>query len=256
MAELVNFYENLKEAEMRLRDTVVMYDGEPHYILRITNHMPDGIFRVYMEPLNPDGHMELQIRDIPYTWNDEPNMSTGQKMDDYLKKNEGDTLIKRKMMNSPKFHKFRPFPLGMCNRDGKVYYLSRTPKRPMTQQGLTDSMVKCSYVCLNSSMIGTKVSVPGVFSNELAQTIIGMYPTFNDVVQNLADPDVTNEGVAFHRDFAILRGPVRTLFLAYKTDVIGFLPDRDGASVYIDKAFEYTKEVVKDLGVFENVKVK
>ena len=46
-----NFYENLKEAQMRLLRTVVTYDNEPYYVGAITNHMKDGIFRVYLLPL-------------------------------------------------------------------------------------------------------------------------------------------------------------------------------------------------------------
>ena len=49
MEKNVNFYENLEEAQRRLRGTVVMYDGIPHYVLAITDHQSGGIFRVYMQ---------------------------------------------------------------------------------------------------------------------------------------------------------------------------------------------------------------
>ena len=84
MKEHVNFYENLKEARRRIADTVVMYEGIPHYVLCISDHKSDGIFRAYLEPLATEGFMEICGGDVPYHGVDEPSYSIGDKMDEYL----------------------------------------------------------------------------------------------------------------------------------------------------------------------------
>jgi hypothetical protein len=68
--------------------------------------------------------------------------------------NKGHPII-RKTMNSPKFNKFRPFPLGMCNSNGRCYFLERQPLRPKVEQGLIRSMVTEKQITL-AEVIDTK----------------------------------------------------------------------------------------------------
>ena len=49
-----NFYENLKEAQLRLRGPVVCYDGLPYSVVTICGHKSDGIFRVYLNPIGQE----------------------------------------------------------------------------------------------------------------------------------------------------------------------------------------------------------
>ena len=217
MTEYANFYENLKEARRRIDDTVVLYDGLPYYVLAISDHKPDDIFRVYLDPLVTEGDMEHYMKRVPYEWHDEPDRKVGHVMDEYLDSNK-DSKIIRKMMNSPKFERFRPFPLGMCNFQGGVSYLTRMPTRPMTNQGLTGSGVKAERLDLNETrgMLG-RGYCPTLFSTSMCKTILGVYPSINEVIENLLDPEVVDDGSAFHREFAIMCGPINTLFLTIVT---------------------------------------
>src|SRR3546814_1445089 len=56
---------------------------------------------------------------------------------------------------------------------------------------------------------------------------MGNYPTAKECVHELTDPNCINTGAAFHREFAFIKGPVDTLFLAYKEDLIGVIPNGD-----------------------------
>lgn len=253
MKEYPNFYENLKEARRRIGDTVVMYDGLPYYVLCISDHKADGIFRVYLDPLVTEGNMEHHVKRVPHEWHDEPDRKVGHVMDEYLDRNK-ESKILRKMMNSPLFDRFRPFPLGMSNFQSGVVYLTRMPTRPLTNQGLVGSAVKAERLSLDSErgMLG-RGYCPSLFHPSMCKTILGVYPSVNEIIENLRDPDVVDEGCAFHREFAIMRGPINTLFLAYKTDIIGLLCNKDVSKVILPREFAYCKEVTEELGVFDQV---
>jgi len=251
MVKHINFYENLKEAEMRLLNSVVMYDNDPYFVIAISDHKEDGVFRIYLDKLgNPNGLAIERLTDIPYMH--DPNR--GKLLDDYLEKHP-DCGIIRKMMNSKLFNQFRPFPLGMSNFRTRTYYIERAPSRH-TQQGLTRSMILCHLVSLSGDVDGLRQSGPSLTSMSTYNTIKGIYPSAEDCIKNLLDPLVANTAVGFHRDFAFVRGPVRSLFLAYKHDVIGHLVDNDLSCIRIDEKFKHTKEVVSNLGIFKDIRIK
>jgi len=251
--EHINFYENIKEANMRLRGTVVLYYGLPHYIMAITAHNPDGIFRVYMEPLSDEMIVHSSNRP-PFEQYPSDHPSLGTAMDEWMEKNPKSALM-RKMINSPKFNKFRPFPLGMCNYNGRVYYLERQPTRK-SEQGLTSNMIAESRLRLDDQPIMGGPRGIALTSPALAATIRNEYPSFEECLTNLKDRTVTNDGVAFHRHFALIRGPINTLFLGYKDSVIGVLPHRDSTEVILDVNHYHTREAVQDLGIFINIVVE
>jgi len=250
MKKHVNYYETLAEAVMRLDKTVVLYDGEPYFVLCITDHKGDGIFRMYLDPLNV---MYSQQEAVPYEWHDEPGSLRGDKMDKFLEKFP-DCGIIRKMMNSPLFNRFQPFPLGMFNTPHGVHYLERTPARS-TYQGLKERMVASTELRLD------KVKEAGMgrvslVSPEFRSTILGLYPSFDECLTNLNDPDVTNTAVAFDREFVLHRGPMGIMFIGYKRDVVGFLPNSDRSLVTLGREFGHLREVVLALNIFDNVTVK
>lgn len=252
--EYPNFYENLKEANMRLRGTVVLYDGIPHYIYIITGHKPDGIFRVYMEPIG-DNMTIHKLNRPPADAYSYDHPSCGPTLDEWLKGNPNSKVI-RKHMNSPKFNRFRPFPLGMCNYKGSVYYIERSPTRK-AEQGLTPNMMLETRLMLIGGDSPMNVSRGGIGSicEPVRATIVGEYPSIGECIANLNDPDISNDGVAFDRNFALLRGPVRTLFLCYKENVVGFLPNNDTSTVRLSASFAHLKEAVDDLGAFNDITV-
>lgn len=253
MPAFENFYENVKEARMRLEGSVVLYDGWPYYVLTICDHRNDGIFRIYLDKLGtPEGPAVSRMPGIPYEWHDEPNALRGDKMDEYLTLHPNCGII-RKMMNSPAFNKFRPFPLGMCNVSGGVTYLERGPVRH-TQQGLTGSMITGTTPTYVPIPGFPKAFVPHVTSPDIADTILGNYPSAKECFQKLLDKSVGNTAAAFHREFAFMRGPVEGLiFLAYKSDIIGYMPAADLSCVKLSSTFLHLKEVTEALNVFDVV---
>lgn len=247
--EYPNFYENIKEANMRLQHTVVLYDGAPYYVLCICDGHSDGIFRVYMAPTGHEQGLVHHRTPLPVDWHG-PGAEKMKMLDDMLKKMPEEGVL-RKHMNSPLFNKFRPFPLGMCNVNGKTVYLERQPQR-QTFQGLSQQHIYQSLVTLGNKD-AARLSNIDYSGGPVRSTILGDYPTFDYCLKGMKDPDVSNETVAFHRHFALARGPADTLFLIYKTDVVGMLPTQDKASVRIPHRFGYVKEVVSELGVFNEV---
>ena len=144
-ANYPNFYESLPEARRRLLNNVVLYDGEPCFMLAITDHKEDGIFRAYLEPLKDPDESSLSnhskwnesccpVFDYSYDY-----PALGESLDKWMKANPDAPLL-RKTLNSPKFKKFRPFPLGMVNLGGDVYYMSKRPLR-RSDQGLIEDQL-------------------------------------------------------------------------------------------------------------------
>lgn len=256
MAKFENFYETVDEAVMRLQHTLVLYDGHPYYILAVTNHKKDGIFRVYLDDvLNEDGPAHARVH-VPFEYPDDGASSVGDGLDKWLDANP-DVGVIRKMANSPKFDKFRPFPLGMVNKGDDVYYVRRTPVRPNTQQGLTQAMMVVKKVSLlgSNSPLSSYASNPVRVSDyALAECITNQYPDIGTVISSLNDKTVTNTGAAFHREFAIVRGPLRTLYLAYRDDIIGILPDNNTSELILGADYKHCREVVENLSVFYNIK--
>lgn len=248
-----NFFENLKEAQIRLQNTVVMYDSLPYYVICLADYKPDGIIRVYMEPVGAKkGGILRNYSNIPY---EQLDSERGQSMDAWMVKYPDSGLI-RKMMNSPAFNRFRPFDLGMCNSSGKAYYLERQPQRH-TQQGLTQNMLLQEVVELEESPAKRGRYLPiGLQTTDFRDCVLGTYPTFDACVKNLLDPEIENNAAGFHRNFALVRGPIDTLFLAYKSDVVGCLPYGDARTLRLSHKFAHVKEATDDLRIFDDILIK
>lgn len=253
MKEHPNFYENLKEAHIRLRNTVVMYDGEPMYIFAITAHMKDEIFRVYMHPLSSE-RSQAVMDCYNYTQNLPPDHpSLGPSLDAVLEAHKEKCDVLRKHMNSPMFGKFRPFPLGMCNIKGVgVHYVERQPNRH-TPQGLTASMLYDTEITTARGSIQMPRSQIQLISNEFRNCVLGNYPTPQECLAGIMKPDVVPDSAAFHRQFALIVGPIEMVFLAYKEDIIGMLPNNDFSLLRVGREFKHCREVVQELGLFEDI---
>lgn len=246
--EHVNFYENLKEAQMRLRGTVVVYDKEPYYIWTITDHKKDGIFRVYMSPLE-------KVKGVcpDYDMFSPESPEVGKYMDKFMEDlTEG--VIIRKHMNSPLFNKFRPFPLGMCNTKGaNTFYVERQPNR-RTEQGLTRNMVISRIISPNSVIRG--IPPIDIHTPAFRNCVVGEYPEVGYCLEKLKEPKSTRESVGFHREFALCKGPLDQIYLAYKDELVGVLSNDDFSCVTLPKRFHYAKEVVSELNLFYDIKLR
>lgn len=156
--------------------------------------------------------------------------------------------IVRKNMDSPHFNKFRPFPLGMMNKGTLAVFVERQPLRPKVEQGLTQAMLVGTFV--NASLMANRGPV-SLFSTEFRDCIKGDYPSPNQALEGVVSDKTANESIAFHRNFALVRGPIGTVFLAYKDDVVGALTRSNFSSVKLGKEFKHLKEAVGDLNLFQ-----
>lgn len=96
-----------------------------------------------------------------------------------------------------------PVPLGMCNYEGDVSYLSRVPLRRDWRQGLR-----------RENFISDNYPHAGIPPQELAKVIRGEYPTYAEALESVKKGA---KGVAWCRQWAILKGNV----LRYKWDKVG-----------------------------------
>lgn len=254
-----NFYETLAEAQARLRGTVVTYNGDPVFVHAITDHIGDGIFRVYVTPIPlPDVDQSINNPTPQYVTQNAPQdyAGLGGLLDEWsAHKDHKDYPLLRKHINSPLFNKFRPFPLGMVNIDRYVYYLERTPIRPKMEQGLTGAG------CLETKVTAgeSKNSRPGyngtvsLCSAEMHDCIKGLYPSAQECLAGLLMPNNTDEAAAFHRQFALVKGPLDTLYLAYMAEIIGLLPYGDFSALRLGRQYDYAREVIEELGLFSQI---
>jgi hypothetical protein len=186
----------------------------------------------------------------------------GPHMDKFMKDYPQFNTV-RKDLSSPHFRAFRPFPLGMMNLvtknkagspiDCETLYLERQPNR-QTQQGLIRSMIYVSPINAAISRAPTQVAVNfDIWSEDFYDCIMGNYPSIETCLSRLRDPKIANEAAAFHRHFALVKGPIGMILLAYKGDVVGGLDNKNLSSITVDSDYKYTKEAILDLHVFNNI---
>lgn len=259
MANHPNFYENTAEARMRLRDTVVLYDGHPHYVINVADHFKDGAIRIYLVRLDADNLPAYFTKGAPVTfgWGDSDSSAYPKAVDDWLEKSEDTLGVVRKRMDSPKFAKFRPFELGNVNFEGGVFYTIRSPRRS-TSQGLANGALASVRISLSSptknpSRAPLSYYGPSYYWPEMVRTILNQYPSAADCLSHLTSDKCDNEGLAFHREFSFIRGPIDTIFLSYKNNVVGILPNADFSRVKITKQFGYAKDALAELELFEDI---
>lgn len=256
MKDYPNFYENIIEARARLRGTIVLYDGVPHTVMAITDHMKDGIFRMYLNPIGRPREDYAKwkpfndvVMNTPHDYSE-----LGIILDRLLDENP-DAGILRKHMNSPFFNRFRPFPLGMCVSGTQTYYVERQPIRPKMEQGLIKSALYESLVTAgsrsdNPRRVGAAIEIG---SEAFRDCIMGEYHTPHEVLAALTNPNVVNDSAPFHREFAIVRGPLNMLFLGYRTEIIGVLPKNNFEYLRLGQEFRYCREVVEELRLFREI---
>jgi len=252
MATHVNFFETIQEANMRLRNTAITYDGEPYFVELITNHK-DGKFRIYLRPVGIVEELRLQqpgnLSEYPFNTTPYDHPHIGNHMDAWMDANPKYEYI-RKTMDSPHFNKFRPFPLGMCNYKGSVHFLERAPVRK-TEQGLSFNMLAITLLDGNGPD-----RHGGSFRwdcKDFRDCVVGEYPTPQESLKKLFDPKVANKSIAFHRYFCLIKGQGGVCLFAYKGDVIGHLPNRDFNSLNMISSYNYATEVVTELGLFNTI---
>ncbi len=210
-----NFYENLDEVTFRLNGSVVRYDGDPVYVQGCENHN-DGIIR-------------LNISTIPL---------------------DGTEKVTRKMINSPKFDKFRPIPLGNLNyvHGGAlaVQRLERIPARTHTQ-GLTSRATSIQPVANSNNLLGTRIDFNAAIRNEgFVEMCKNIYPTLDEFLKT----DITE--CAIHADYTVVKsGNTGMSYIYHKFDKVGILSTR--REVLLFPKFGYLKEAMDATRLFSRV---
>jgi hypothetical protein len=260
MPQFVNFYENLAEAKIRLQDTVVLYDGKPYYVYFLYED-GNGKIKAYLDDY--EGGRLIGQRENTFPNREGYNHSNYVSLiNAWYETYKGRGLV-RKEIGSPKFNKFRPFPLGNVNINGSVVYTERTPTRN-TNQGLRDrslfSLAVSPVPNLSSGLKRKGSSINevslSVYSKELYTTMLGIYPSAEEILEAFKDPSVINTGVAFNREFSIFRGPLGMLFLCYRNEGIGLLDQGDLSSVIIGRDYYFLKETIEELNCFSTIACK
>ena len=240
MPDFINHYQNLEEAQRRLRDSVITYEGEPYYVLNIGPWHSDDIFRVYMLKLDEDRFLENYelYRSSPYDHLDANTRGKGGP-------------IYRKMMNSPAFNRFRPFPLGMLNHRGRAYYVTRQPYRMAKEQGLIQDMVISKRVSNPSLDMSWRPSPINIHSKDFHNLVVGDYPEYCEAYHHMSSPACSNEGVAFCRDMAIVNGPCNSLLLAFRDEIVGVL--LSSCTVKLEDKFWFLREALEESNIFQSI---
>ena len=216
-------YETVGDAGMRLNNTVVLYDGVPHYVDTV-DHPPEGdrkeIFRVCCRPL------PLKLEDPA----------------------QGRI---RKYISSKKFD-LAPFPMGFINTDRGAVYASRAPTRQQSQ-GLCSKNLLTELV--PSPEIGPGQIKPKqaldfntlIHSQRAADAFAGKYPSFKEAAAETAKG---LKSVAFNREFAIACDPELPflLYLYHKLVKVG-VADADTATVRLGPKRKCLTEMLTELGV-------
>lgn len=221
MPDFPDYYENIDEAQFRLQGTVVTYDGKPCYIQNIQRHR-DGILRCYivMLPNRIDRRYDDEFVEVVDD-DDEINPDIPQAI--------------RKKITSPKFNRFRPFPMGFVNffRDyPKAKYLTRIPGR-RSKQGLYSETFKVDHIDTRMADRGgfnTYVSQP-----EFRDCVVGEYPTFEEAMDTLR----ADTAIAVNREFAIERDNLGLNYLYHRLDKVGIARGRE---VLLADKFSFLRE--------------
>ena len=217
-----NFYQNLEEVNFRLVDTVVLYDDDPAYIHRASEHR-DGTIRLHISIL-PN---QIGVRRD----RDEDDVDDEDEMD------EPNTV--RKLITSPKFKMFRPFKMGFMNDfslDPNAKYTTRLPARRSKQGLFGESFASTS---LKDDPRGVpKENFRTVIGRvPFAEMVKGQYPELIEVLDTLHE----DTSIAVDREFAIKRDRLGLDYLYFKTDKVGLV--RRG-EVLLGNRFGYLREAI------------
>lgn len=118
-----------------------------------------------------------------------------------------------------------PVPLGMCNFNDQVSYLSRVPLRRDWRQGLR-----------RENFISNNVPHSAVPPDVLGAVIEGVYPTLQEALEKASKGIST----AFHRHWAVTRDNI----LVYKRDNVGVVHK---GMLLLDREYQYLAEALEEV---------
>ncbi len=208
-------YETLNDAQMRLKGTIVLYEGKPHYVTEIAAGAEDSPFRVYADALPTKGGGGGRAAEVERA----------------IARERGEADI-RKYISSKHFD-IAPFAMGFVNDEKGCFYVARTPARQQ-KQGLS------SDTCSACDVYGERKSFAVVLnSSGFPDMVSGVYPNLAQAVRTLTGGKI--KSIAISREFALARDaelPELT-YLYHKNKKVGFLR---GTDVSLSVKYTYLKE--------------
>ena len=206
-------YETTEEVKFRLENTIVLYDGSPVYITRVS--VPDGddkeeVARVFFYPLP------------------------------FLGRGGVARKVVRKYLSSRKFD-LSPFKMGYFNHKNQALYASRIPIR-QNKQGL--SQATCSLVTVGGKRpedtdFNTLLSSPG-----FADMINNKFPSFAEAGDMLGNEE--NLSVAVSPSFAfVIDQDLNALILMHKNIKCG-IAIKGQRALHLSPKFHFLKEEAEE----------
>lgn len=213
-------YETVEDATMRLRNTVVLYKGNPVFILEVRRgEGKDDIFRVLIQELPTArlGNIVFQgpgeVRPVL------PGDPFGAAINRPERKPDAPPEKKERKYISSKHFDIAPFPLGYVNQEkgNGVFYCSRMPNR-MQKQGLCQENFKGVDNFGAPVQFGRFLQCKGVID-----MVHGVYPSITEARKMLDEYG----SVAFDRHFCLMKDEVipELAFLYYKGSKVGMFRD-------------------------------
>lgn len=203
-------YENIEDARMRLRGTVVLYEGEPFYVRDVQRPQTkeDGILRVIGNLLPLSGKEMFEER--------------------------GEM---KKFISSKNFD-IGAFRMGYVNSPAGAFYCTRLPSRQQKQglsgdtfQAVTNKGAKVPFTTFTTT-------------KEVVNMVKNDYPSFAVAQKALGKVPA----VAFSRDFCLEKDEIleELQHLFHKGTKVGAIL---GGNLVLGKKFACLKESLEELGV-------
>lgn len=214
------FWTDIHQAQERLTGTVILYDNEPVFV--------DGIVNASASDTSPS---------IPRAAIRQLGVSKG------LGKGQ------RKILNSPKFERFRRLPnLGWMNMvsNPKVgpLFVSRRPVAGSRLHGLANANVRVENFVIspeNFYLDGGGYSLTNIIYDEgFCDMHHGRYPSLAAILTNIKE----GSGIAYSRDFCVWRDNVGIRWLFHKSNKIGIFTGIDTLNLFTK--FNYLRETIID----------
>lgn len=204
-------YESIEDARMRLKGTVVLYQGDPVYVTGIEpGRGGDDIFRVYASKL-PYNRLNVDLDDNGV----------------------------RKYISSKHFD-IGAFKMGYVNSEEGAFFCRRLPTRQQ-KQGLSVDTFQATYCNGQPVSFQTFLTIP-----EVPAMVHNIYPLYEECLHLIKTKKTYC--IAFSREFALGRSKEvdELVYLEHKGDVVGATM---GGPLVLGNKFHCLKERLSELGV-------
>jgi hypothetical protein len=220
---LAGVYENHEQARQRLRGSVVLYDGRPHYV----HETNEGL----------DGRIRITLGELPYA------------VHGSIPENPVVTLT-----DDPLLNRFRPFETGFMNMfetgRNETAFVFRRPVR-QSQQGFNGQSYssKLLHGSLGTRDAGAFESV--IASPSFAEMVRGIYPSFEECMDAL----IPSSSVGFDRNYAVRMDSDGTVWLyrqQIKVGIVSKSPNR----LLLFRSKRYLREEFQESESLPNIEME